>query len=88
MSGIPEALRLRFVERCRRDLAGLEAGVGDADLRIVAHGIAGTGGTFGHPEISAAAGRVEDALLADGRPTEEELEALKAALRRAITSGG
>lgn len=34
---------------------------GEGELRVIAHRIAGQGGTFGLPEISQAAAAVEDA---------------------------
>lgn len=58
-------LRERFLARAGEDrLALLEASAaGDAAaVRRVVHGLAGAGGTFGFPEVSEAAQRVEDAL--------------------------
>lgn len=72
------ALRARFIARAAADRAALaEAGQAgdDAEIRRIAHGLAGAAGTFGFPEVSAAALRVEEAD--DIRPM---LEALFAAL--------
>lgn len=55
-------LRRQFLERCRRDLAELEALASEPShpevVRLV-HRLAGTAGSFGFPEISEAAARYE-----------------------------
>lgn len=48
--------RLEEMERL-----GAAGPAGEAELRAIAHRIAGQGGTFGAPEISRAAAAVEDA---------------------------
>lgn len=58
-------------------LADLEAG-GEEALRRIAHQLRGSGGSFGHPEVSEAAGMVEAA------PT-SSLAAATARLREVIT---
>lgn len=71
MSGFDDRmtqLRARFVARAREDRSALQevARRGDrARLREIAHSLAGNGGIFGFPEISAAASAVEDALDED-----------------------
>jgi HPt (histidine-containing phosphotransfer) domain-containing protein len=87
VSGVPEALRARFAERCRNDLAALESSPSQTELRALAHGLAGAGGTFGHPEISAAAAAIEDVLLAGRAPTDAETQALRDALEQAVRPG-
>lgn len=75
------ALRARFVERTRGELAVLEAGAGHPDFRRIVHGLSGAAGVFGFSEISARAGVVDD-RLAEGQAVEErELAALIASVR-------
>ena len=70
------ALRQRFVERAageREHLAlllhDLRAGTlpeeQRAEMRRLAHSLAGTGGTFGFAEVSDAADRVEEICISD-----------------------
>jgi len=88
MSDLPEAFRQRFLERCRGDLAELEAGPDPSRLRPVIHGLAGAAGTFGFPQISDIAGELDDDL-AEGRAiSRDRLETLKAALRHLVRPGG
>lgn len=57
-------LRARFVARAAQDGVRLRdvADAGDlAEIRRIAHGLAGTAGTFGFPQISDAARAVEEA---------------------------
>lgn len=86
MSGLPETFRLRFIDRCRGDLAELEAGRDDVALRRLIHGLAGAAGTFGFPHISEMAGVIDDDLTAGRGPDPARLEALKAALRDLVRS--
>jgi HPt (histidine-containing phosphotransfer) domain-containing protein len=81
MSDLPETFRLRFIDRCRGDLAELEAGPDDAALRRLIHGLAGAAGTFGFPRISEMAGVIDDDLSQGREPDPARLEALRAALR-------
>ena len=85
-----EALKARYRARCAIDLAALETLLNDdvrcgEALRRIAHSLHGSGGTFGFPDISDAAARVEEALIADGATTDAELETLAATLREAIS---
>jgi len=67
-----EALRVGFLERCRGQLSTLEALAGSEDtsargdahelLARTAHSLAGAGGTFGFPDLSGRAARLEQAL--------------------------
>ena len=69
-----EALRRGFLERCREQLLALEALAASEDLSArgdehellarMAHSLAGAGGTFGFPELSGRAARLEQALTA------------------------
>jgi HPt (histidine-containing phosphotransfer) domain-containing protein len=71
-----EALRRGFLERCRGQLAALEAlargedpaarGDGHELLARAAHSLAGAGGTFGFPDLSRRAARLEQALTGEG----------------------
>ncbi|KQW78743.1 hypothetical protein ASC65_15615 [Brevundimonas sp. Root1279] len=85
-----EAFRARFRERCAVDLVALESlwrdGVrsGD-DLRVLAHGLAGSGGTFGFPAVSKAAALVDDALTDGRQPSDADMIALLSVLRETIS---
>jgi CheY-like chemotaxis protein len=77
---LPE--RIAALEPARAALdPGRDADAGDqaiADIRRIAHSLRGSGGTYGFPEISLAAGMVEDA--ADGE-LPERLDSLLELLR-------
>lgn len=80
-----EAFRARFRDRCAVELAALEQLMNDGarsgdELRRIAHGLSGSGGTFGFPRVSDAAAVIDDALI-DRPATDTELERLIAALR-------
>lgn len=80
-----EAFRARFRDRCAVDLAALEKLINDGvrsgdELRRIAHGLSGSGGTFGFPGVSDAAAVIDDVLI-DRPATDTELEGLIAALR-------
>jgi HPt (histidine-containing phosphotransfer) domain-containing protein len=60
-----EALRSRFVERAATDEAALRSAWAGRDVetvRRIAHSLAGNAGMFGHPQLSEAAGALEEAL--------------------------
>ena len=69
---IPEKLILRFYERLAREQrllcayqgnpSAVQTEAGQQELIRLSHGLAGAGGTFGFPEISAAAMVLEDCL--------------------------
>lgn len=85
-----EAFKARFRERCAVDLAALETLFRDGvrsggDLRRLAHGLAGSGGTFGFPAVSTAAAAVDDALAEDRPATDDQLAALIAVLRETVS---
>lgn len=83
MSDVFEALREKFRERCARELARLsEPDLAVEELRVLAHGLAGAGGTFGFPEVSAAAADLEEAL--DRGPATEAARARLADALRAL----
>lgn len=78
-------LRERFVARACEDRTALAEALagGDADgVRRIVHGLAGAGGTFGYPEISEAAQRIEDML--DGGARLEGVRPLCCALAERI----
>ncbi len=57
-------LQRQFLERCRSDLAALEALASEPlhpEVVHLVHRLAGTAGSFGYSEISAAAARYETA---------------------------
>ena len=93
MSDVLAELRARFLQRCVSDLARLrnlssQGRLASDELKALAHSLAGAAGTFGFPEISACAGRLDDAF-ADGRqPHRRDIAALEAALDSAIRSSG
>ena len=67
------ALRERFRARAGEDATRIAAALAAGDLQAVhglAHGLSGSGGTFGFPQVSADAEAVENAIDA-GRKTEE-----------------
>nr|WP_255701324.1 Hpt domain-containing protein [Afifella sp. H1R] len=60
-------LKKRFAERCGSDLARLRelnphAAEDIPQIIVLAHGLAGAGGTFGFPAISDRASALEDLL--------------------------
>lgn len=85
-----ETLRARFRDRCAIDLATLETLLSDGirsggELQRIAHGLSGTGGTFGFPAVSDAAALVDDALI-EGRPTTDaDIEKLITTLREILS---
>lgn len=84
------ALQARFVARCAGDLARLRelfaAGAHEADeTQALAHSLAGAGATFGFPDVSTAAGRLDDAYVDGRRPSPEDTDALIAALEAMVT---
>jgi hypothetical protein len=64
------------VRRIARAVRASRRAPGDADLRerarLLAHKLRGTAGSYGHPAVGTAAGRVEEAL---GRGAWDEIEA-------------
>jgi HPt (histidine-containing phosphotransfer) domain-containing protein len=62
-----------------------------AELRRLVHNLAGSGASYGFPEVSAGARQVEralDAALADAPATAAQLEAVGDSLRALITAVG
>ncbi|HZV83374.1 MAG TPA: Hpt domain-containing protein [Brevundimonas sp.] len=84
------ALKARFVARCEGDLARLrilttEGQPDVAETRMLVHGLAGAGATFGFPDVSTTAGRVDDAYV-DGRPpSQADIASLIDALEAVVT---
>lgn len=77
------ALRSLFVERCQSDLLQLQrlADGGDADARgAIAHRLAGAAGSFGFPDISAAALAVDQQIRENGAVSGSDMERLLALL--------
>ncbi len=81
------ALRARFLERCRDDLAVLEGVLADphgpqrSDLKFTVHRLSGTAGVFGFADLSALAAPIDECLHEALDPTPQSLEALADALR-------
>ncbi|MFN4297713.1 MAG: Hpt domain-containing protein [Brevundimonas sp.] len=89
MNDVLAGLRVRFLDRCVGDLERLDdlAARGDLDvdeMRDLVHSLAGAAGTFGFPEISAAAGECDDAFAQDGAPDLAGVKRLAAAIRTAL----
>ena len=73
------ALRALFVERCRADLAGLRGlrDCGDvAGVGVIVHRLAGAAGSFGFPDISAAALAADQRIRDSGEIPAGEIERL------------
>lgn len=79
------ALRAQFIDRCRADLAGLETlPSDDAEAALIVHRLAGAAGAFGFPEVSRIAAEIDLRTRNGVRPSESDLEPLKAGLRGLI----
>lgn len=76
MAALSRTFRAQLPDRLL-EMQGLLIDGSYAELREIAHRIAGQGGTFGAPEISAAAAEVEEA---DDMRLPEALAALGAAI--------
>jgi HPt (histidine-containing phosphotransfer) domain-containing protein len=84
-----QALRARFVQRCREDLPIIErAAAGEAvdpeALRMTVHRLSGAAGTFGYPELSGLAGAVDDELIERGEAGPRAIAALVEAVRALV----
>lgn len=83
-----EQLRIRFVERCRHDLATLKLTdlAGDAGaIRVIVHRLAGAAATFGYAEAGRASLRVDACLERGLAPTKAELRCVIDALEEICT---
>jgi len=78
------ALRERFRARVADDRARLETlaakGMQGDELRDLVHNLAGTAGMFGFPDVSAAAGEIDDQLAAGLATNATSLDRLRASL--------
>lgn len=84
-----EQLRAQFVERCRRDLVQLtESRADDAAFAGLVHRLAGAAGSFGFPELSAAAGVVDVRIRNGQSASSSEFRALIEALESAVAHDG
>lgn len=87
----PEVMK-EYRDGCADSLAALEAGVGEAGfletLRVTAHRLTGSAGTYGYPEASVLAARLEKRAVEAPPPDAEEIRAAVAALRRALRLPG
>jgi len=82
-----EQLRALFVDRCRSDLERLtRLSPDDPEIGAIAHRLAGSGGSFGYPEISEAAAVVDDRARHGPPPTRADLRDLMRSLEAAISS--
>ncbi|KQY91315.1 Hpt domain-containing protein [Brevundimonas sp. Root1423] len=80
-----EALRARFIERCRTDLAVLKAAPDEAELALTIHRLAGSAGSFGFPTISAIAADIDMSLRSGDARSREQLDNLIRVLEDAFT---
>jgi len=78
------ALRERFRVRLADDRAQLETlaakGMQSDELRSLVHSLAGTAGMFGFPDVSAAAGEIDDQLAAGRAINAANLDRLRASI--------
>lgn len=82
-----EQLRALFVDRCRSDLERLaRVPPDDPEVGAIAHRLAGSGGSFGYPEISEAAAVVDDRARQGAPATRDDLRRLMRSLEAAISS--
>lgn len=91
MNDVLAGLEARFLDRCVGDLQRLdhllERDVLNGDeMQVLVHGLAGAAGTFGFPEISAAAGECDDAFAQGRAPDRAKVEQLAATMRTALAT--
>ena len=78
------------MQRCVDDIATLrsllnqDAVVRREPLRMLAHGLSGIAGSFGHASLSTLAGDIDYDLTQDQRVTDEKLSELVTALELTI----
>ena len=89
MNDVLGGLRVRFLDRCVGELERLDdlvaKGALDVDeMQDLVHSLAGAAGTFGFPDISAAAGDCDDAFAQGGAPDRATVGRLAAAIRTAL----
>jgi HPt (histidine-containing phosphotransfer) domain-containing protein len=85
-----EAIRLRFISRLREDYDFLTRyratdGSNSPQLVAIVHRMAGSAGLVGFPEISAVAGRLDDALADPAHDPQQGLDELLAMLKTTIS---
>lgn len=80
-----EQLRALFVDRCRSDMERLgRLSPDDPEVGVIAHRLAGSGGSFGYPEISEAAAAVDERARRGPPLTRADLRDLTRSLEAAI----
>ncbi|MET3780763.1 HPt (histidine-containing phosphotransfer) domain-containing protein [Brevundimonas sp. 1080] len=89
MTDVLATLRARFLERCEDDVARLQDLLAQDDLgaelmRGLVHSLSGAAGTFGFPEISLAAGAVDDVFAVGGTPSHDEVDRLIRTMEAAL----
>lgn len=85
----PEVMK-EFLDDCAANLAAAEASPADLELaRLTAHRLSGSAGTYGYPEASRLAARLErrvlDAKAGGPAPDASELRLAFRDLRRALS---
>lgn len=85
---LPEAMaaiRIRFLERSRSELATLQAPGADPSERArIIHGIAGLAGVFGFHELSRAASRADQQMQEAGEVSGDGMADLIGALQAVL----
>jgi len=89
MTDVLTTLRARFLGRCEGDLARLQDLMAHDDLgaglmRSLVHSLSGAAGTFGFPEISLAAGAVDDVFAVGGTPSHDDVDRLIRTMEAAL----
>ena len=91
MTDVLAGLKARFLDRCVGDLERLDrllerSALDGDEMQGLVHSLAGAAGTFGFPDISAAAGECDDAFAQGGAPDRAEVEHLAATMRAALAT--
>ncbi len=83
-----EALRAQFIDRCRDDLARLDALTEEhVEVAAIVHRLAGAAGSFGFPQVSRIAAAIDLRTRNGVPPSARELDVLKSDLRKVIGQG-
>ncbi|MDY6923151.1 MAG: Hpt domain-containing protein [Pseudomonadota bacterium] len=84
-------LRARFLDRCVGDLERMEGliqrgALDSEEMQALAHSLAGAAGTFGFPDIGAAAGDCDDAFARGRAPDRATVERVAAEIRKTLAT--
>lgn len=81
-----EALRAKFVARCREDLDVVRLGSDDPAFRLVVHRLSGIAPMFGFDALGEAATEIDAALIAERSPDPWLVDKLAQALEDTIAT--